>query len=43
MRAREAVAGLSLAAHKKSFVCAEVRPAAILDARAGGRTEGGPG
>lgn len=39
-RPREAVARLSPAAHKKSFVCAEVRPAAILDARAGGRHRG---
>lgn len=34
------MARLSLAAHKKSFVCAEVRPAAILDARAGGPQRG---
>lgn len=31
---------LSPAAHKKSFVCEEVRPAAILDARAGGPQRG---
>lgn len=34
------MARLSPAAHKKSFVCAEVRPAAILDARAGGPHQG---
>lgn len=39
-KTREAVARLSPAAHKKSFVCAEVQPAAILDAKAGGRHRG---
>lgn len=34
------MARLSPTAHKKSFVCAEVRPAATFDARAGGPHRG---